>query len=95
MEVNRDATRLLLIRHAHVDTGKDSQKMCGWLDLPLSPTGELQLKRFHDEFSEFKPQALYASSSWRARSTAEALASKWGLDVSIDPQLREINCGSL
>jgi broad specificity phosphatase PhoE len=95
VEVNRDATRLLLIRHAHVDTGKDGQRMCGWLDLPLSPTGELQLKRFHDQFSEFKPQALYASSSARARATAETLASYWGLDLSIDPQLREINCGTL
>ncbi len=69
--------------------------MCGWLDLPLSPHGELQLKRFHDELSEFKPQAVYASSSSRARSTAETLASNWSLDLSIDPQLREINCGTL
>ena len=94
MEVNRDATRLLLIRHAHVDTGVDGQRMCGWLDLPLSPIGELQLTRFQ-EFSEFNPQAVYASSSSRARSTAEILASNWSLDISIDPQLREINCGTL
>jgi broad specificity phosphatase PhoE len=67
--------RLLLIRHAHVDTGKDAQRMCGWLDLPLSPIGELQLKRFHNEFPEFKPDALYGSSSSRARLTAEILAS--------------------
>ena len=95
MEVNPDATRLLLIRHAHIDTGKAGPRMCGWLDLPLSPVGELQLKRFHDELSEFKSQAVYASSSSRARSTAETLASNWGLDLSIDPQLREINCGTL
>ncbi len=69
--------------------------MCGWLDLPLSPLGELQLKRFHDGLSEFKPQAVYASSSWRARSTAETLASAWSLHLSIDPQLREIHCGTL
>jgi broad specificity phosphatase PhoE len=94
VEVNPDATRLLLIRHAHIDTGKDP-RMCGWLDLPLSPTGVLQLQRFHKESSEFKPHAIYASSSTRARLTAEALASNWSLDVSIDPQLREVNCGTL
>ena len=27
--------------------------------------------------------------------TAETLASNWGLALTIDPQLREINCGSL
>lgn len=69
--------------------------MCGWLDLPLSRTGQLQLQRFREELSAFRPEAVYASSSSRARVTAEALGSNWRLPVSIDPQLREINCGSL
>lgn len=69
--------------------------MCGWLDLPLSPLGERQLKRFRNEIPEFKPDALYGSSSSRARLTADTLASNWSLDVNIDPQLREINCGTL
>ena len=88
------ATRLLLIRHAHVDNGEDRQRMCGWLDLPLSCTGELQLRRFRPEPSPIKPQVVYASSSSRARVTAEALAVSFGVPVSIDPQLREINCGA-
>lgn len=89
------ATRLLLIRHAHVDNGEDRQRMCGWLDLPLSPAGELQLRRFRTEPSPFKPEVVYASSSSRARVTAEALAVSFSVHVSIDPQLREINCGAL
>jgi broad specificity phosphatase PhoE len=89
------ATRLLLIRHAHVDNGEDRQRMCGWLDLPLSPTGELQLRRFRSEPSPIKPEVVYASSSSRARVTAEALAVRFSVQVSIDPQLREINCGAL
>ena len=68
--------------------------MCGWLDLPLSPAGELQLQSFRDHPSEFKPEAVYASSSLRARVTAEALASNWRLPLCIDPQIREINCGA-
>ncbi len=88
------ATRLLLIRHAHVDTGADGQRMCGWLDLPLSSIGERQLQGFRKQSSaEFKFEAVYTSSSSRARVTAKALASKWRLPVTVDPQLREINCG--
>lgn len=94
-QVYPGATRLLLIRHAHVDNGENGRIMCGWLDLPLSQTGQLQLQRFRQELSTFKAEAVYASSSSRARVTAEALAFDWGLPVSIDPQLREINCGSL
>lgn len=69
--------------------------MCGWLDLPLSPSGERQLQRFREDSSKFRPTAVYASSSLRAARTAETLASKWNLPISIDPDLREINCGAL
>lgn len=86
-------TRLLLIRHAHVENGS-ARRMCGWLDLPLSPAGERQLHDFRNHPSHFKPEAIYASSLARARVTAEALASNWSTQVSIDPELREINCGA-
>jgi hypothetical protein len=48
LEVDLGTTRLFLIRHADVDTGKDGQRMCGWLDLPLSLTGELQLQTLQE-----------------------------------------------
>lgn len=88
-------TTLVLIRHAHVDNDKNGPRMCGWLDLPLSPAGELQLHNFRNESSAFKPKAIYASSSLRARITAETLACSWNMPLSVDPQLREINCGTL
>lgn len=91
--VMNSQTRLLLIRHAHVDNGT-ANRICGWLDLPLSPTGERQLQAFRAEPSAFKPEALYASSLSRARVTAGALAFNWNVPVSVDPQLREINCGA-
>jgi len=96
IKMSLGSTRLLLIRHAHVDTGKHGQLMCGWLDLPLSPMGERQLQCFHDRsLDEFKPEAVYTSSLLRARVTAKALASKWSLPVTNDPELREISCGAL
>lgn len=95
MQLQLDETRLILIRHAHVDSGKNGRRMCGWLDLPLSSTGELQLQCLRGEPSEFKPDAVYASSSLRARLTAETLAANWRLPVTTDPDLREINSGAL
>ena len=88
------ATRLLLIRHAHVDASASGRIMCGWLDLPLSATGKRQLQRFRTEPPAFRPEVIYASSLSRARLTAEAIASNWSLPVRIDPRLREINCGA-
>jgi 2,3-bisphosphoglycerate-dependent phosphoglycerate mutase len=93
--LDHDQTRLILIRHAHVDTGTDGRRMCGWLDVPLSSTGELQLQSMGNEPSQFKPLALYSSSSSRALSTAEALAANWNVEVTIDPDLREINSGAM
>jgi probable phosphoglycerate mutase len=88
-------TRLILIRHAHVDNGKDGRRMCGWLDLPLSSTGEVQLQSLGNERSEFKAETVYASSSSRARLTGQALAANWKVQVRIDPDLREINSGAV
>ncbi len=69
--------------------------MCGWLDLPLSSVGVVQLQSLANGLSEFKPEAVYASSSSRARLTAEALAAHWKVQVTIDPDLREINSGAM
>ncbi len=91
--MNVSGTRLLLIRHAHVDTGTPS-RMCGWLDLPLSPEGRYQVRSFSHPDSGNKPRALYTSPSMRARATAEALALAWKLEPDIEPALREIHCGS-
>jgi broad specificity phosphatase PhoE len=88
-------TTLVLIRHAHVDNGKNGPRMCGWLDLPLSAAGELQLQCFRNESPAFNLKAIYASSSLRARITAETLACRWNVQLNLDPQLREISCGTL
>jgi broad specificity phosphatase PhoE len=92
--MNDSGTRLLLIRHAHVDTGTSRGRMCGWLDLPLSPKGRFQVRSFSHHHSGDKPRALYTSPLLRARATAEALAQAWELEPDTEPALREINCGA-
>jgi len=88
-------TRLILIRHAHVDTGPDGGRLCGWLDLPLSPAGRRQLEPLHAGPGPARPDALYSSSLLRARATADALGHAWNLPCIFVPALREIGCGEL
>lgn len=82
-------TRLLLIRHAHVETGR----LCGWLDLPLSPEGQAQLQISQPQLPP--PSPLYASPLLRTRTTAEALSRWWNVPLRLEPGLREIHCGLL
>jgi broad specificity phosphatase PhoE len=89
-------TRFLLIRHAHVDTGGGGGRMCGWLDLPLSSRGEDQLHSFKGgALPDRQPHALCTSPLMRARATADALARAWQLQPQLEPDLREIHCGTL
>ena len=89
-------TRLLLIRHAHVDTGPGAGRLCGWLDLPLSPTGERQVTNLrHRELARERPAALYTSTLQRARDVASALGELWDLSPRLLDSVREIHCGEL
>ncbi len=88
-------TRLLLIRHAHVDTGAPPGRLCGSLDLPLSAAGEAQLRAMHERQAVgTAPDALYTSSLTRAREVAAALSRLWNLPASTDDAVREIHCGT-
>lgn len=90
------STRLLLIRHAHVDTGTGftGDRICGWLDVPLSAKGRQQIQAFSTGADGERPTALYTSSLVRARATSEALGGAWALAARVDPDLREIHCGA-
>ena len=87
-------TRLLLIRHAHVDTGPGAGRLCGWLDLPLSAVGEQQLVELRDRgLARERPAALYTSTLRRAREVATALGEVWDLSPHPLDTVREIHCG--
>ena len=89
-------TRLLLIRHAHVDTGPGPGRLCGWLDLPLSARGEQQVADLpRRELARERPDALYTSTLRRARDVGTALAGLWNLSPHALDAVREIHCGEL
>jgi broad specificity phosphatase PhoE len=90
--MNEPLTRVLLIRHAKIDTGPAPGRLCGCLDLPLSRAGRDQLRELTDS-SRGAPDALFTSPLIRAREVAEALGSLWGTHPIVENGVSEIDCG--
>lgn len=90
------ATRLLMIRHAHVDAngGDDHAPMAGWTDVPLSPRGRRELEPLRRHLLR-RPRfdAIYSSPLSRARETAQALLDAAPGELHFCPSLKEIDCG--
>lgn len=94
--MDQPITRLLLIRHGHVDTGPAPGRLCGWFDVPLSAKGRAQLLTLRERpFGLDAPEALYSSTLTRARDVAAVLADVWRLQDHALDSLREIHCGRL
>lgn len=87
------ATRLVLIRHAAVET---RSRLCGSLDLPLSPTGRADLQALLRRPSRAEaPVALFTSTLRRATEVACELGRVWGLEPEPAVWAREIDCGDV
>lgn len=84
-------TRLLVIRHAESVWNAEGRWQ-GHADPPLSERGRLNASaaaaRLDGEVSR-----IVASDLVRARETAEIVGSALGLDVAIEPDLREVDVG--
>jgi alpha-ribazole phosphatase len=80
----------LLVRHAETDmTGR----FCGYSDPELNERGHQQLAGVVDRMSEYAIRRIYTSDLRRARQTAEAIASHFGIGFEVRPGLREIHFG--
>ena len=86
------ATRVLAIRHGETAWNVDT-RIQGQLDIPLNDTGRWQASRLAHALAGEPLQAVYASDLGRARETAQALAAAVGLEVVLDPGLRERGFG--
>jgi broad specificity phosphatase PhoE len=84
-------TKLLLVRHGETDWNAE-RRWQGHSDTPLNEAGREQARRLADELDAV--DAVYASDLARARETAEILARRLGLEVVLDPRLRERGFGS-
>ena len=84
------STRLLLVRHGESTWNADGRWQ-GQADPPLSALGEQQAAdaAVHVDAVD----AVWSSDLERARRTAEIIAHARGVDVRIDPRLRERDAG--
>ena len=82
--------RLLLVRHA---TAEGNGRFQGQRDVSLTNAGRRELRLLYEKCSRYPVRAVYSSDLPRARQTAEAVARKFGLEVEVRPELREMHFG--
>ena len=86
-------TTLLLARHGETDWNREL-RIQGSSDIELNELGRAQAHALAQELEHVELDAIYASDLSRARATADAVAASHGLEVRLDPRLRERSFGS-
>lgn len=84
--------RYLLIRHGQTDWNV-SGRIQGQSDVPLNAVGEQQVVALAKGLASTPIDAVYTSDLTRARATAEAMVNPRGLDIRMEPRLREVHFG--
>lgn len=84
--------KLILVRHGETDWNKQC-RVQGRNDIPLNERGLAQANAVAHRLEDREISAVYSSPMQRAKSTAGAIAKKFGLDVKELPGVTEINFG--
>jgi probable phosphoglycerate mutase len=85
-------TTLILARHGETDWNRDG-RFQGHADPPLNAHGRDQAAELAALLADEPLEAVYSSDLRRAYETAQVVAERKGLDVIVDPQLRERDVG--
>jgi broad specificity phosphatase PhoE len=85
-------TTLLLARHGETDWNRDG-RFQGHADPPLNERGRRQAHALAELLADEPLEAIYSSDLLRAQETAQIVAMQRGMDVVLDPQLRERDVG--
>lgn len=80
--------RLLLARHGETLANRELRYV-GTRDEPLSDGGVAQAERLAEALAPLPVGAVYASPLRRATETARRIAEARGLDLQVEPRLRE------
>jgi broad specificity phosphatase PhoE len=84
---------VLLARHGETDDNRPPIRFQGWRDTPLNETGRRQAAELADRVAGQGVASLWSSDLVRASETAEIVGARLGLEVRLDPRLREGNRG--
>jgi broad specificity phosphatase PhoE len=86
---------ILLARHGQTDDNVQPIRFQGFRDTPLNETGRAQAHELAERVAGMaQPVAsLWSSDLRRACETAEIVGERIGLEVRLDPRLREANRG--
>jgi len=87
-------TTLILVRHGQTVWNRE-ERWQGQKDSPLTALGQEQAARMAERLASLKIGALYSSDLGRARQTAEIIAGRLGLSVTLREDLRERSYGVL
>jgi broad specificity phosphatase PhoE len=85
---------VLLARHGQTNDNVPPLRFQGWHDTPLNDTGRRQAHELAERLEGQGIACLWSSDLSRARETAEILSRRLGLEVRLDPRLREGNRGA-
>jgi probable phosphoglycerate mutase len=87
--------RLILIRHGESEGNRD-RIFTPSPEVPITAAGREQVRAAGEWIAtRYTPARVVSSPFRRAVQTAEILAARWGLDVAIEPDLRERSYGEL
>jgi probable phosphoglycerate mutase len=84
--------RVLLLRHGRTAWNAE-RRYQGQADPPLDEVGRRQAVEIAGLVAALEPQLLVSSDAIRARQTAEPIGAVTGLQVRVDPRLRERSLG--
>lgn len=87
-----DARRIIFWRHGRTSWNAE-QRFQGQTDIPLDEVGISQAERAAGMLASLRPSRIICSDLLRAQQTAEPLARILGLEVVVDPGLRETFAG--
>jgi probable phosphoglycerate mutase len=84
--------RIVLLRHGRTEWNA-TRRYQGQADPPLDEVGRAQAIEVASLIAAMHPDLLVSSDLLRAQQTAEKVASLTGLDLCLDPRLRERHLG--
>ncbi len=86
--------KLILVRHGESEWNREL-RIQGQTNSELTGTGIMQARAVANVLAKEPLHAIYSSDLTRAIATAEIIAAPHGLNLQLDPRLREMSFGGL